>query len=274
MTTISSRQVDRYWPAYQHIFAHKYTEFEIALISKRHRGYVRELRLQILGLSRPWPSWRPDIRLIGTIHLREALARGHGAILWVTETAFSTLIVKMALHSAGFRACQLSRPGHGFSTSPFGIRFLNPLWIRIEDRFIAERIIISGEYATEALATVRTRLAANQIVIITVVPEAHKFTEVPFFDAKLQLPTGPIRLARKTGAALIPVFAITTNNNAFEVEIQEPLDLTSDHADESSAAAYAKRLEAFISQYPDQWDGWRWLMSRMRANEPHLCAHS
>ena len=247
-----------YSPAHQKILERKYSKSEIADISARHRAYLKELKLQILGLNGPWRSWHPDVHLNGAVHLREALERGHGAILWVTATAFSTLVAKMALHDAGYHACQLSRPVHGFSSSKFGVRFLNPLWTRVEDRFIAERVLIFGEYAAEALKTLRARLSANKIVIITVGAEAHKFSQVPFFDTKLGLPTGPIRLARTTGAAILPVFSIAKDNGGYEVSIQEPLQPAgAESDDESVAAAYAKRLEPFVLEYPDQWNGWQ-----------------
>jgi lauroyl/myristoyl acyltransferase len=247
-----------YSPAYQNILERKYSKSEIAAFNTTHRAYLKELKFQILGLNGPWHSWHPDIRLNGAIHLREALERGHGAILWVTATAFSTLVAKMALHDAGYHACQLSRPVHGFSSSKFGVRFLNPLWTGVEDRFIAERVLIFGEYAAQALAVVRARLAANKIVIITVGAEAHKFVEVPFFDTQLRLPAGPIRLARTTGAALLPVFSITNDSGGFEVSIQEPLQPAgAELDDESVAAAYAKRLEPFVLEHPNQWNGWQ-----------------
>jgi len=160
IATRSIGQTDSCSPAYQQILARKYSKSEIARINTRHRIYVRELRLQILGLNGPWRSWHPDIRLCGTNHLRRALERSQGAILWVTETAFSTLIVKMALHNAGYQASQLSRPEHGFSNSRFGVRFLNPFWTRVENRFIAERVLINGEYAASRHASSQTRTGA------------------------------------------------------------------------------------------------------------------
>ena len=178
-------QADQCWPVvYDAILGQKYSKTEIARIRERRHTYSRELKFQILGLAGPWRAWRPDIRLNGEVNLQDALKRGRGAILWVLETTFSTLIVKMALHRTGYYACQLSRPGHGFSSTSFGIRFLNPIWIRVEDRFIAERVVIYGETAAEALTVLRKRLAANGIVIITLAPLAHKFAEVPFFTRR------------------------------------------------------------------------------------------
>jgi hypothetical protein len=265
--TRSIGQADRNWPAYKKILARKYSESEIADIAARRRVYKRESKLQILGLNGPWRRWRPDIRLTGVAHLRNAIEGGHGTILWVTETAFSTLIVKMALHRHGVEAIQLSRPDHGFSTSPFGIRFLNRHWTRVEDRFIAERVMIAGESAADALTVLRERLAANRIVIVTVVPQAHRLVQVPFFEARLQMPTGPVRLARMAGAALLPVFTFVNSDGGFEVSIEEPLRPT-DATDESVAAAYAKRLESFVLEYPDQWIVWHdWFRSE-NAKQP------
>jgi Bacterial lipid A biosynthesis acyltransferase len=270
MATSWIGQSDQCGPIYDYILGHKYSKSEIARISAKRHSYIRELKLQIFGLNGPWRSWHPDIRLNGEDYLRRALEGGHGAILWVTETAFSTLIVKMALHTGGYRGCQLSRPGHGFSSSSFGIRFLNPIWTRVENRFIAERVIIIGESGADALTTLRARLAENRIVLITIAPLAHKFAEVPFFQGQLQIPTGPIRLALTTGAALLPVFAFTTDNGGFEVSIEEPIYPTNvDPSFENIAAAYAKRLEPFVLEHPDQWSGWDWLAGRLRQSLPH-----
>jgi lauroyl/myristoyl acyltransferase len=260
---------DQCWRVYEGILRDKYSKPEIANIIARRRGYMREMKLQIFGLNAPWRSWRPDVRLKGEVHIQKALESAHGVILWVSDTAFSALSVKMALHNSGYQACQLSRPGHGFSSTSFGIRFLNPIWTRVENRFIADRILIVGESAAEALTELRARLAENRIVIITVVPLAHNFAEVPFFKGQLQLPTGPIRLALTTGAALLPVFAFTTDDGGFDVSIGEPLYPASEATSvENIAAAYAKRLEPFVLEHPDQWSGWDWLANRLRPSLP------
>src|ERR1035437_7418236 len=97
--TCLTSEDDHCWPVYDDILGRKYSKSEIANISARRHSYKRELKLQILGLNGPWRSWRPDIRLNGEVHIQRALESGHGLILWVLETAFSTLSVKMALHN-------------------------------------------------------------------------------------------------------------------------------------------------------------------------------
>jgi len=258
-------RIDRSWPVGKYFLEDEH-KAEIDRISARYQSYTKELKLQILGLSGPWRSWRPDIHLNGTVHLRRALERGRGAILWVVESVFSTLVVKMALHNAGYRACQLSRPTHGFSSSPFGIRFLNPIFTRVENRFLAERILIVAGNTTEAMQKLCERLAANRIVIITAIPIARSYAEVPFLHGYLKLPTGPIRLARTMNAALLPVFAYTKHDSRFEVSIDEALWRDGEEPDaESIAAAYAKRMESFALEHPDQWTGWEyWLQQETK----------
>jgi len=233
---------------------------QAAAISRRRRAYTRELNLQIVGLTGPWRAWRPHTRLIGAEYLRTALDTGHGAILWMTETSFGTLVAKMILADAGIRAVQLSRPQHGFSTTEFGMRYLNPIWTAVEDRFIAERVAINGQYATDALTVLRARLATNHVIIVAVAPQAHRLALMPFLQSRLPIPTGPIRLARETGAALLPAFTLANDSGGFELSIHAPLSPgVAEIDDESIALAYVRQLESFALNHPDQWTGWHWL---------------
>ena len=126
--------------------------------------------------------------------------------------------------------------------------------------------VIQGDNAAPALAILRTRLAANHIVIITVGSVAHRFVEVPFFSHQLRLPTGPIRLANDTGAALLPAFAFAQDSCHFDVTIDTALPKSDkQEAFVDVAAAYAKRLEPFVKKYPEQWTGWDFLLCALSA---------
>jgi lauroyl/myristoyl acyltransferase len=242
-------------------------------IHKRYQDHLREVRLVILALNRPGRRWQPNVRLHGLDHLRSAVARGSGAILWVSRFAHDH-VIRMALHQAGFAVCVLSRPGHGFSESPFGIRWLNPLWTRIDRRFNTERVVIQKNDVRSALQVFRQRLGANRIVWITVGPEARRTLRVPFLGGTIRLPTGPLHLARISGAALLPVFPIRANDGSYDVTIEQPLDLESGptdsrghadvaHLDEyiiAPARAYVTMLEPYVTAHPDQWIGWETLM--------------
>lgn len=41
---------------------------------------------------------------------------------------------------------------------------------------------------------------------------------------------------------------------------------------EDVAAAYAKRLEPFVLEHPDQWAGWDWLVTQVRPVGETNCA--
>lgn len=215
---------------------------------------------RLYGLREYRPGQREhQVRIIGTDIAHDGLAAGNGLILWIARFVFSSIVTKIALHEAGFAVSHLSRPTHGFSTSRFGIRWLNPVWTGIEERFLRERIIMSEGGQIAALRRLHTRLADNQVVSITVGDEGVQTVTVDFLEGELRLATGPISLAVTTGATLIPVFTVRTASGELEVELQAPLDVPAE-ADRHRrftlvGEQYAGRLAPFVERYPGQWLG-------------------
>lgn len=226
---------------------------------QRWQARSLEMTLHILALQRPGRFWRPSIEVSGFENLAAALRRGSGAILWISDFVYRPLIVPLAVRQAGFRSpVHLSRPEHGFSVSPFGIRFLNPRWVAVENRFLSERIVIEKNDASAALKTLRARLAANQIVSITVAETGRRTLDTKFLHGTLRLATGPLHLARSTGAPLLPIFAVQNEAGAYKVSIGPALPVD-DHVDppySTAIRAYAAQLEPLVRKYPDQWNGW------------------
>jgi len=224
---------------------------EIILITHR---YVA--RMQGYREYRP-NGWRPDIKVVGAKHIDAALAAGHGVVLWVTPFPYSHLVTKKGLHESGYRVSHLSRSAHGFSPSRFGCRFLNPIWTRIEDRYLAERVRLdAGAGPGAAIAILRRRLQQNRIVSITATRFARKTIGVDFFNIELRLPTGPARLARTAQAALLPVFTVLTDTGVLEVNIESPLNRSraeqSDEPAEAVIQQYGRKLEHYVLKYPGQ----------------------
>jgi lauroyl/myristoyl acyltransferase len=235
-------------------------------IHQRYQDHVREERLVVLALNRPGRRWQPSVRWHGLDHLRSALEQGSGVILWVGGFAHHQLITLMALRQAGFAVHQLTRPEHGFSTSPFGIRWLNWLWTRIERRFIAERIVIQKDDAGPALQLLRQRLGANGIVWIVVGPEARRTLDVSFLGGTIRLPTGPLHLARTSQAALLPVFTIRANDGSYDMTIERRLDVDTDITYASAARSYIAMLGPYVNAHPEQWGGWETMIVRRRSH--------
>jgi predicted LPLAT superfamily acyltransferase len=224
----------------------------------------REAKIQVLGLAGPWRGWRPAICLTGEEHLVASLRRGKGVILWVSSFVYSHLVFKMALQKAGYRATQLSRPAHGFGGSGTAVRILNPIWMRVEERFLKERVLIPGVETGPAIKTLRSRIAANGIVAITVGNEGRHTVEVAFLKHRLRLATGPIYIAQSTGAMLLPAFAVRRADGTFDVIIEAPLSLPPLEAGRERlaevAGALARRIEPYARRYPEQWGGWNELI--------------
>lgn len=252
-----------------HLLSDRASPRQASELFRQWQNRLLEMTLQILALRRPGRGWRPLIHLQGVDTLAAALRGGKGAILWISDFVYRPLIVPFALRQAGFAVAHLSRPEHGFSVSPFGVRFLNPLWTAVENRFLSERVVIEGNDARAALATLRERLAGNQLVSITVAETGRRTLAATFLGGRLRLATGPVHLARTSGAPLLPIVAVRKEDGAYTVSIEPPLDVRdSDHPPYSAAIrAYAAMLEGFVRRYPDQWDGWI-ALGRLAENVP------
>jgi lauroyl/myristoyl acyltransferase len=152
----------------------------------------------------------------------------------------------------------LTRPQHGFSRSPYGVRVLNPAWTKIEDRFIAERITIHEENTDAALELLQRRLAANRVVSITVGSWARRTADLSFFKGTIRLATGPAHLSRVCHTPLLPVFTLRSDSGGYHVSVGAAIDekTTSQGDYTHTIMSYVKTLEKYVLRYPDQWNGW------------------
>jgi lauroyl/myristoyl acyltransferase len=200
------------------------------------------------------------VRLEGREHVERALAAGHGAILWIAPFLFGSLLSKIAFHQSGFAVSHLSRHGHGFSSSRFGARFLNPLRTAIESRYV-ERIVIGPDgSATRPVMELQRRLARNGLVSIMVGAEGSHVLPAPVFDGVVNVATGVPRLMLRSGASLLPVFAIRSAASEFVTFVAPPIRAPGGLSQASAVSAVieelGRRLEQSIARWPDQftWD--------------------
>ena len=219
-----------------------------------------ELRLQIMrDLLRR--DWHPVIQVEGVSHLEAALAAGSGTILWISRFSFAETIAKVGLWRLGHHPAHLSRTIHGFSHSQFGQRWLNPLQQRMENRYLAERVVIRDGAPGAAMRRLHNVLVRNGIVSITADSWGAHAAEVPFLGGRLRIATGVPSLAWKTGARLLPVFVIRDlKTGTFRLIIDEPLTMeqaqSKRDAQQTAVAQYASRLQRHVRAYPGQWRDW------------------
>jgi lauroyl/myristoyl acyltransferase len=74
---------------------------------------------------------------------------------------------------------------------------------------------------------------------------------VPFLHGHLHLPTGPVRLARLTGAPIIPVFALRPSpTSGVHVLLKPPIDAA---GDQFALHALASAIADVVARHPHQW---------------------
>ena len=80
---------------------------------------------------------------------------------------------------------------------------------------------------------------------------------VPFMGIPAWTQSGPARIARKTGAALVPFFVVRGRDGKFELhlepEIKRPETGDAEADILETTKRYTEVIEAYIRTYPDQW---------------------
>jgi len=81
--------------------------------------------------------------------------------------------------------------------------------------------------------------------------------ETLFFGSPARLPPGPVEIACRTGAILVPARAVRLPDDSFHVRIEPPIEIESTEDLQTGAAAGMQRLvavmERWIAEHPDQW---------------------
>lgn len=223
-----------------------------------------EERFQYLRSHRPG-GWDPVVRIHGAGHVQTAQRAGRGILFWGSAFAFNDLIAKVAFQRLGLEVYHYTRPVHGLSNTRFGIRYLNSVRTSIEYCYLGARVC-AEENIKAAMEVLKQKAEAGGSVSIKVGNRGRRRVSVPFLSkARLELATGPVVLAQRWNAALLPTFTLRAPDGSFDVTIGAALD--SDASDpeaysEDIVRQYASQLEPVFLADPCQWRGWRLM-------EPH-----
>jgi lauroyl/myristoyl acyltransferase len=166
-------------------------------------------RLFLLCAELASRKWQPRIEIEGTEGLRRALEAGNGAVVWCNQFTSQNIVGKRALKEAGFECYQVSVAEHGFSDSAFAKRFINPLTVHAENRYLKERVEFQRADAFQVTKRISQILKQNGVVLMTNnIYAGTSFAEMPLGDSGfLQVATTPASFAVRGGAAL---FAMST----------------------------------------------------------------
>ncbi|MBK9168380.1 MAG: lysophospholipid acyltransferase family protein [Bryobacterales bacterium] len=195
------------------------------------------------------------IRYEGYEHFEQALGRGKGVL-------FAT---------AHLGNWELSAFAHALLSAPMHV-VVRPLDNARIDAFVEQRRSLSGNrligkrsYARPILEALRKNEAVGVLVDQNVLDGVF----VPFFGIPACSERSFARLAARSGAAVIPGFAVWSEEEGrYILRFDPPLPITGD-ADVDTATMQAK-IEQVIREYPDQW---LWIHRRWKtrpAGEPSL----
>lgn len=194
----------------------------------------------------------------GRNHLDQVLSRGKGAITLSFHFG-SVNLIETYLAYRGYKIAPFlvlpGTPGAGAGVSRRILKIRSSIW-KQRGNFQ----IITSPTSLLSMARIQYRsLSQNQIIDSTGDGAlGTRFTYVDFFNVKLRVPLGPALLAAKSGAGIVPSFAIRREDNVHHFVFKPPIYVESEEEGTLKKAiqAYISYLEHYISQHPDRWTYW------------------
>lgn len=197
---------------------------------------------------------RANLSVDGLEHLDTALAQGKGVIALGFHMG-NFLLVGAALTLEGYPIHSLFR----FFDDPR----LMALVHRDSHCFFSS--LIPSMPRREAVKNILERLKANETVLILADNLKRGEIETTLFDQHVRSARGPISLAIRSSAAVLPVYLIRDYSGGLKLVIEPELEVIRTGNLSSDIAANTDRvirhLENLIRKYPDQW---HWLTVRMK----------
>ncbi|RJO65114.1 MAG: hypothetical protein C4540_02200 [Candidatus Omnitrophota bacterium] len=194
------------------------------------------------------------VRLEGREHLEKALSKGKGVILVSAHFGnFPLMLLRLSLE--GYKTGAIMRPMKDNRVEKF--------FMRMRDEYKIKTI-----YSIPRKACVLNSLKSLRANELLFIPLDQNFGTggvfVNFFGRKAATATGPIVLAQRTQAAVVPCFIIREKDDSHRIIFEPPLELTQKANDQEPMTLHIQRItdiiESYIRQYPAEW-GWihrRW----------------
>ncbi|MFA6130460.1 MAG: lysophospholipid acyltransferase family protein [Candidatus Omnitrophota bacterium] len=236
-------------------FGRQKSRQEIERIARDCFIYMAKSAVELMFFFDKPQMLKLKVDIQGIENLDKALGRGRGVILVSAHFGnFPLLLGRLAL--GGYKTCGIMRPMHD---------------ARVEKIFLEKRKrygvrTIYSQPRNECVNSTISALRNNEIVFI---PIDQNFGTggvfVNFFGKQAATATGPVILAQRTSAALIPCFIIRQPGGDRHKIIFEPeLELKTGKDTQDTILINIQRLtdiiEAYIRKYPAEW-GWihrRW----------------
>jgi len=227
---------------------------EIEEIARDTFSFLAKSGVEMIFLMDRFELLKKQVEIVGEEHLRKALIRGNGVILVSGHFgSFPLMLARLAL--SGYKTAGIMRHMRDQRVEKIFLRKRNHLGIKT---------IYSQPRKACVDSCIRT-LRNNELLFI---PIDQNFGTggvfVDFFGRKAATATGPVILAQRTRAAILPCFIVRQKDNTHKIIFEPPLELkegnTAQETIVANIQALTSMIEAYIRKYPAQW-GWihrRW----------------
>lgn len=235
-------------------FGQDKTGDEIERIAKDCFVFLAKAGLELMFLMDKPDLLKKRVQIIGKENLDAALSNGKGVILVSAHFGnFPLMLSRIALE--GYKTSGIMRPMRDSRVEKIFLRKRKNLGIKT---------IYSQPRRVCVEETIRS-LRNNGLVFI---PIDQNFGTggvfVDFFGKKAATATGPVVLALRTKAAIIPCFIVRQKDDTHKIIFEKPLNLEEGKTSEETILVNIQKLtdiiESYIRKYPAEW-GWihrRW----------------
>lgn len=235
-------------------FGNQKTPGEKEQIARDCFTFLAKGALELIFLMDRPQILKQRVSFAGEENLKNSLAGGNGVILVSAHFGnFPLLMARLSLE--GYKVAGIMRPMRDE---------------KVEKIFMKKRsrLGIKTVYSQPRQACVNESIRVLRDNGLLFIPIDQNFGTggvfVEFFGKKAATATGPIVLARRTGAKLIPCFIVREKDDTQKIIFEPPMEIEGGPTDEETVRVNIQKLtniiESYIRKYPPEW-GWihrRW----------------
>jgi KDO2-lipid IV(A) lauroyltransferase len=223
-----------------------------------HEDVTRRARRMFASYGRYWAEvfWvRPrrkdgilrDATVAGVEHVRAAEAAGKGIVLALPHLG--------NWEAAGAKAEEIGIPVLAVAESLPNER-ITQWFVGVRNQMGIDVALTGKGHRVTAELLQRLR-DGGTIALLADRDLTGRGVEVEFFGERTTVPAGPVALADRTGAVLLPVGCYFDDGPGHAFVVRPPLQLPTEGTREERVAAgaqlLARELEAIIREHPEQW---------------------
>jgi KDO2-lipid IV(A) lauroyltransferase len=216
--------------------------------------FMAKRAIELMYLMNKPNVLKERVKIVGVQHLDNALAKGKGVILVSAHFGnFPLLLAKLSLE--GYKSAGIMRQMRDIK--------VENIFLKMRNRYGVKTI-----YAQPRNVCVNSTIESLRNNGVVFIPIDQNFGTagvfVDFFGVKAATATGPVVLAQRAKAALLPCFIIRqsddTHNIVFEPEMALEEGINSQETIFINIQKLTTIIESYIRRYPAEW-GWihrRW----------------